>query len=199
MGSRTDFGRLVNQRRKALDLTQSELARRVGCSPVMIHKIETGQRRPSKQLADLLAEHLAVAASESPAFLQGAVRVARHAPLPRPPLATLASAPRALLAKTANPTHGLIGRERPCLPCVGSCSVTTSDWSGAGTPGIGKTRLALQLPPSWQGSERRTPAILRRCAVHPVQLPREAGSLEPVIARLPGVRQLIDSCRGSPC
>lgn len=53
-----DIASLLRQRRRALDLTRNELARRVGCSPDTIKKIEEGERRPSKQLARLLAENL---------------------------------------------------------------------------------------------------------------------------------------------
>lgn len=54
------FGDLVQMRRNDLGLTRPELARRVGCSPVTIKKIELGERRPSHQIAELLAEHLSI-------------------------------------------------------------------------------------------------------------------------------------------
>jgi predicted ATPase/transcriptional regulator with XRE-family HTH domain len=53
------FGQWLRQRRKVLDLTQAELATRVHCSLVTIQKIEEGRRRPSKALAELLAQQLA--------------------------------------------------------------------------------------------------------------------------------------------
>ncbi|MBI3166213.1 MAG: helix-turn-helix transcriptional regulator, partial [Chloroflexi bacterium] len=43
------FGTWVKRRRKALDLTQQELARQIGCSPSLIFKIESDERRPSRQ------------------------------------------------------------------------------------------------------------------------------------------------------
>ena len=43
------FGNWVKHRRKALDLTQLELAQRVGCSLATIVKIESDERRPSRQ------------------------------------------------------------------------------------------------------------------------------------------------------
>ncbi len=49
------FGLWVKQLRKELDLTQAELAGRAACSPVTIKKIEADERRPSKQMADMLA------------------------------------------------------------------------------------------------------------------------------------------------
>jgi DNA-binding XRE family transcriptional regulator len=52
------FGRWVQRRRKALDLTQVELAHRVGCAAETLRKIEADARRPSRQIAERLAEAL---------------------------------------------------------------------------------------------------------------------------------------------
>jgi transcriptional regulator with XRE-family HTH domain len=64
------FGYWLRRRRKALDLTQDELARQVGCAIGTLKKIETDERRPSKQLAELLADCLALPATERAAFLK---------------------------------------------------------------------------------------------------------------------------------
>src|SRR5262245_19257522 len=66
------FGAWVRRRRRALDLTREELAAQVGCSVMTIRRIETDERRPSKQLAARLADFLHIVASERPAFLQAA-------------------------------------------------------------------------------------------------------------------------------
>jgi transcriptional regulator with XRE-family HTH domain len=66
----TTFADWVRRRRKALDLTQAALAERVGCATVTIRKIEQGMRRPSRQLAELLAEHLAIPAIQRDQFLR---------------------------------------------------------------------------------------------------------------------------------
>ena len=58
MNEGNPLGRWLRQRRKALDLTQADLAQLVGCAPVTIQKIEGGDRRPSKQMAQLLADCL---------------------------------------------------------------------------------------------------------------------------------------------
>jgi transcriptional regulator with XRE-family HTH domain len=60
-------------RRNSLDLTQTELAERAGCSVSAFRKIESGERRPSKQLAGLLAKALEIPADDQDIF----VRVAR--------------------------------------------------------------------------------------------------------------------------
>lgn len=54
------FGEWLRARRRAFDLTQSELAERVGCAEDTIGRIEAGTRRPSKQVAALLADALGV-------------------------------------------------------------------------------------------------------------------------------------------
>lgn len=64
------FGLWVRQRRKLLDLTQEELARQVGCSVSAIRKIEADLRRPSRQIAGLLAEHLQVQPEDRDLFLK---------------------------------------------------------------------------------------------------------------------------------
>jgi transcriptional regulator with XRE-family HTH domain/tetratricopeptide (TPR) repeat protein len=64
------FGKWVSRRRKLLELTQEELARKVSCSVSMLRKIERDERRPSKQLAELLADHLAIDSSQRGVFLQ---------------------------------------------------------------------------------------------------------------------------------
>ncbi|MEI6777193.1 MAG: helix-turn-helix transcriptional regulator [Chloroflexales bacterium] len=66
------FGEWVRRKRKALDLTQDHLASRVGCSKVLISKIETDERRPSKEIATLLAAALELEPDDQPAFVQAA-------------------------------------------------------------------------------------------------------------------------------
>src|SRR5262245_2555112 len=72
MEESASFGAWIRRRRKALDLTQEALAQQIGCAPGTIRKIETDQRRPSRQLAELLADHLAIAPAERVAFLKAA-------------------------------------------------------------------------------------------------------------------------------
>jgi transcriptional regulator with XRE-family HTH domain/tetratricopeptide (TPR) repeat protein len=63
------FGSWVRRRRKLLDLTQADLARQVSCSLSMLRKIERDERRPSDQLAELLADSLALEDSQRDAFV----------------------------------------------------------------------------------------------------------------------------------
>ena len=64
------FGYWVRRQRKALDLTQQALAERVGCSLAAIKKIEQDERRPSQQIASLLADVLGVPTSQREIFLE---------------------------------------------------------------------------------------------------------------------------------
>ncbi len=66
------FGQLVRKHRSMLGLTREELATRVGCSTVTIRKIESGERRPSRPMAQLLTDHLVRGRSERAAFLAAA-------------------------------------------------------------------------------------------------------------------------------
>jgi transcriptional regulator with XRE-family HTH domain len=56
----TSFGYWLKRRRKALDLTQEQLAQGVACSHFAIRKIEADERRPSRRLAERLADRLAI-------------------------------------------------------------------------------------------------------------------------------------------
>lgn len=66
----TSFDDWVRRRRKALNLTQEQLADLVGCSPSAIRKFESDERRPSFQIAELLATHLEIPADQRPLFLR---------------------------------------------------------------------------------------------------------------------------------
>src|SRR5512146_3042704 len=74
------FGEWLKSRRKELDLTQAELARRADCSVPALRKIEAGERRPSKQLAGLLARSLEIPPENQTNFIKvarGELRIER--------------------------------------------------------------------------------------------------------------------------
>jgi predicted ATPase/transcriptional regulator with XRE-family HTH domain len=145
----TSFGQWLKKRRKALDLTQQELARRVGCAVITIEKIEANERRPSKQMAGLLAEHLGIAPDERPTFVRfarmgaGAPWSAMSAQAAHRVLWSLS--PRHLTNLPAQPTP-LIGRDQDVTAVrkrlVGD---DTRLVTLVGPPGVGKTRLAIQV------------------------------------------------------
>jgi predicted ATPase/DNA-binding XRE family transcriptional regulator len=137
------FGDWLRRRRKALDWTQAELARRVNCTAATIRKIEADERKPSRQLAELLLAQLQVPADQHAAFLHAA----RHAIAPDD--VSLASA-TTLAARSLNnlpaPLTALIGREHDAA-ILRNCVLThdTRLVTLIGPPGIGKTRLSLQV------------------------------------------------------
>lgn len=142
------FGNWLKRRRKALDISQQELAVRVGCSLSAIFKFESDARRPSRQIAELLAEHLQIPPEQRPQFLKVARRekmVESLEPLPVPlePLAQPAPAP--LDSNLLQPLTPLVGREHEVNLVVQQlrephCRMLTLNGLG----GVGKTRLALE-------------------------------------------------------
>jgi transcriptional regulator with XRE-family HTH domain len=59
------FGRWLRLRRKTLDLTQEGVALAVGCSVVTVRKLESDERRPSRQIAERLADVLRIEPEEA--------------------------------------------------------------------------------------------------------------------------------------
>jgi predicted ATPase/class 3 adenylate cyclase len=90
----TSFGYWLRRRRKALDLTQEDLARQVSYALDTIKKIETDMRRPSKQLAERLADVLQISSDERAAFLKAARAelAADQLPLDLAPVASVRAA-----------------------------------------------------------------------------------------------------------
>ncbi len=102
------FGRWLYRRRRALDLTQRQLAALAGCSVAMIRKLESDERRPSVRMAGGLARALGIAEDEAGAF----VRFAREgwAEAPPEPATGLPEVPAgAAVAREGEPT----GHVRP--------------------------------------------------------------------------------------
>ena len=83
------FGAWVQQRRLALGLTRPALAQRVHCSPSTIKKIERDERRPSPEVAELLAGALAIPDPDRLPFLRMARGEFVATPLAAPHLRSL--------------------------------------------------------------------------------------------------------------
>ncbi len=89
MAKEVSFGSFVRQRRREMDLTQEELARRVGCAAITLRKIESDNLRPSVQIAERLAMALVIPLNERAEF----VRRARAIQLDASELTTLTPPP----------------------------------------------------------------------------------------------------------
>ncbi len=143
------FGEWVRHQRNQLKLTRGELAERVGCSVALLRKIEDGERRPSTQIAELLANCLDIPPKERSTF----VRVARgelsidRLPPPSKRVTPTSVSPASTPPRTNLPVFPtpLIGRQREVeelsqLLRDPRCRLLTL----VGPGGIGKTRLAIE-------------------------------------------------------
>lgn len=141
----SSFGTWVKRRRRVLDLTQQQLAERIGCSLSLIFKIESDERRPSRQIAQLLAEHLEIPPEQHDLFL----RVARQEKLADALDSGISVAsPRPVPLRNKLPVSltSLIGREHELQAIIQqiqdpACRLLTLTGPG----GIGKTRLAQEV------------------------------------------------------
>lgn len=166
------FSQWLKERRKALDLTQRDLAQRVGCAVVTIQKIEEGERRPSKQIAELLADHLEIPPEKRTEFIQEA----RHAIVSsRQPLEGRLSIPvehrHGYPTNLPAPLTPLIGREAE-LAMV-STLLTRPDVrlvTLIGPPGVGKSRLSIAVG-EWAAQRRSEDAGLLNHAAAQARLP----------------------------
>jgi predicted ATPase/DNA-binding XRE family transcriptional regulator len=132
MNEQNNLSQWIKRRRKQLDLTQTALADLVGCSVTSIRKFENGTRRPSKQIAELLADVLAIPTEDRAAFLAAA----RGTELPP-----------SLHSPTNLPAQSLpfVGRQHEIEQLLlrledPRCRLLTL----VGPGGIGKTRLAIE-------------------------------------------------------
>ncbi|HEY5902316.1 MAG TPA: tetratricopeptide repeat protein [Anaerolineales bacterium] len=159
------FGEWLREQRSLRRLTREEFAKRVGCSASLLSKLEYGERRPSVQIAELIASCLEIPPSQRPTFIRvarGELRMDRLLPQAAP--AENPPAPKVNLPIFPTP---LIGREHE-LEQLGQllpdpqCRLLTL----VGPGGIGKTRLAVETASRTQDSFASGAYFIALAGVH---------------------------------
>jgi predicted ATPase/DNA-binding XRE family transcriptional regulator len=144
MNDTASFGRWLKLRRIALELTQQDLGRLVGCSTMTIRKIEADERRPSRQLAERLTQHLDIPPAEHAAFLKAA-RAELCPDRLASPIQDAGPARRRPAHNLPTPSTLLIGRDREVAAvCARMRRADVRLLTLTGPGGVGKTRVALQ-------------------------------------------------------
>ena len=132
------FGEWLRQRRRMLDLTQQAFADQVGCARITLRRIESGARKPSKELAHILLHKLSIPEIEHPQWVLFARGVSGF------PAKSSNSFPSKPLTNLPAPLTSFIGREKEqieILTLISKYRLVTLVGSG----GVGKTRLSLKI------------------------------------------------------
>ena len=155
MNETASFGYWVRRQRKALDLTQSMLAEQVGCALVTVKKIERDERRPSLDMAELLADRLAIVDADRDKFIKMArgqwtdIALAPTAPIEEPTMRP--SVPHNL---PQQPTS-FVGRETELAELESLLADPDKRLvTILGPGGMGKTRLSLATADAQRLSDR---------------------------------------------
>ena len=163
--NKSHFGAWLKQRRRELDLTQSELAGQIGCATDTVKKMESGVLRPSKQLAELMATFFGIKTEDRATFIPFARGMAvdktfetttHNAAGQSNPDGTAGAKSKPTgpepLFRAPAPVSSLVGRVREvhaasALLLQGSTRLLTL----YGPPGVGKTRLSQEIALQLQG------------------------------------------------
>jgi predicted ATPase/DNA-binding XRE family transcriptional regulator len=172
------LGDWLKRLRAKKDLTQELLAEQACCAAQTIRMIETGRRRPSREMAERLADVLDVPDDERAEFL----RVARAAPS----AADVAPAAESRLPFAPNT---LLGRDEELAGIVRAFTGADRIVSIVGPGGAGKTRLAIEA------ARELTANFADGVAWVDLTPLSAAGQVVPAISRAAGVTQ---SGAGSP-
>lgn len=141
MVTEPSFGECLKAYRKARDLTQEALAEQVGCAAESIRKMEANRQRPSRYLAELIGEKLALSPDERLAFVKLARATSGALPAlepGNPALQVVNGIPSQLTS--------LVGRrEETTAVCALLRSTDVRLVTLTGPGGVGKTRLAMKV------------------------------------------------------
>jgi predicted ATPase/DNA-binding XRE family transcriptional regulator len=132
------FGEWLRQQRRMLDLTQQALADQVGCARITLRRIESGARKPSKELAHILLNKLGIPETEHPQWILFARDLSSF-----PAISTNSFSNKPITNLPAALTN-FIGREKEqaeITKLIAKNRLVTL----VGTGGIGKTSLSLQV------------------------------------------------------
>lgn len=170
MNDVTSFGEWVRQQRKKLNLTQAALAERVGCAVVTIKKIEQDERRPSPQIADLLADCLAIAEPDRSKFM----RMARRQFVPLPASGKELPPPPPFLGEAVKPPppdqSPFVAREPELARLDGYLRKALAREGGVafvtGEAGYGKTALLLEFARLAQNNQPDLIVAQGNCNAH---------------------------------
>jgi predicted ATPase/transcriptional regulator with XRE-family HTH domain len=145
MNKSLSFGYWVRRRRKALDLTQEELAGQVYCALSTIKKIELNERHPSRQMAERLAESLHIQDQEREVFLKAASTELSFDQL-HLPVDPVISKPTITNLASYQPLSPFIGYEDELTKITSLIKQPDSRLvTLVGPGGVGKTRIAIQV------------------------------------------------------
>lgn len=161
MDTEISFGRRVQRRRQLLDISADGLAAQASISVHMLRKIERDERRPSREVAALLADALKIAPAEREQFLRaarqqmGTAQPDVPAVLPASPIWAARMHPPALIGRSREQQQltALLGRS--------DCRLITL----VGPGGIGKSALALALAQTHAGLLRDGTALVALASV----------------------------------
>jgi predicted ATPase/DNA-binding XRE family transcriptional regulator len=158
------FGQRLRDLRRDRDLSQAQLADKAGCSVNTIRKLESDERRPSRELAIRLATVVELPQPERAEF----VRLARRT-------GSVSNIPAPMTRLIGREDDVAVLRERLLRPEVRLLTLI-------GPPGVGKTRLAQQVATELRDGFRDGAAFVALSVV------RDAPLVVDSIARSLGVR-----------